>query len=109
MKRARTTFVCQQCGTSNPGYLGRCPGCGAWNSMVETIEERAVTGERKTVTAIAEPVLLKQVDSSASDRVRVPISELDRVLGGGLVPGSLVLLGGDPGIGKSTLVLQAAS
>ncbi len=77
--------------------------------MVETVEERRPSGEPKLVTAISEPVALQSVNSAATDRLRVPISELDRVLGGGLVPGSLVLLGGDPGIGKSTLVLQAAT
>jgi DNA repair protein RadA/Sms len=110
MRKAKTTFVCQQCGVSSPGYLGRCPGCGAWNSMVETLEERRSVGDGSAIKASgAAPVRLRQVDSAASDRVRVPISELDRVLGGGIVPGSLVLLGGDPGIGKSTLVLQAAA
>src|SRR4051812_28011308 len=109
MRKAKTTFVCQQCGASSPGYLGRCPNCGAWNSMVETIEERRPAGDPPATVGVTAPVKLAQVDSAASDRVRVPISELDRVLGGGIVPGSLVLLGGDPGIGKSTLVLQAAS
>src|SRR5688500_9523567 len=109
MRKAKTSFVCQQCGVASPGYLGRCPGCGAWNSMVETIEERRSGGEGSALKGVATPVKLTQVDSAATDRVRVPITELDRVLGGGIVPGSLVLLGGDPGIGKSTLVLQAAS
>ena len=77
--------------------------------MVETIEERRPVGDGPAKVGAAAPVKLTQVDSAASDRVRVPITELDRVLGGGIVPGSLVLLGGDPGIGKSTLVLQAAS
>jgi DNA repair protein RadA/Sms len=78
--------------------------------MVETLEERKPTGDGSVIkSGGAAPVRLRQVDSAASDRVRVPISELDRVLGGGIVPGSLVLLGGDPGIGKSTLVLQAAA
>ncbi|HKG26787.1 MAG TPA: DNA repair protein RadA, partial [Thermomicrobiales bacterium] len=109
MRKAKTTFVCQQCGASSPGYLGRCPSCGTWNSMVETIEERHPSSEVKSLVGVSVPVKLVEVDSAASDRVRVPISELDRVLGGGIVAGSLVLLGGDPGIGKSTLVLQAAS
>jgi DNA repair protein RadA/Sms len=77
--------------------------------MVETIEERRPAGDAPATVGVTAPVKLAHVDSAASDRVRVPISELDRVLGGGIVPGSLVLLGGDPGIGKSTLVLQAAS
>ena len=107
--KPRTSFVCQQCGASSPAYLGRCPGCGTWNTMVETIEERRAMGAaaRPRGRATAQP--LSAVGASASDRITVPILELDRVLGGGLVPGSLVLIGGDPGIGKSTLVLQAAS
>lgn len=110
MKRAKTVFICQQCGTSNPGYLGRCPSCGAWNSMVETVEDRRPAGDGPSRTAaVGTPVPLSSVGSAEANRVHVPISELDRVLGGGIVPGSLVLLGGDPGIGKSTLVLQAAA
>jgi DNA repair protein RadA/Sms len=111
MAKPRTTFVCQQCGYVSPGFLGRCPNCGQWNSMVETIEERrpggASVGTRARGAARAQP--LREVGSAQVDRVTVPIQELDRVLGGGLVPGSLVLIGGDPGIGKSTLVLQTAA
>ncbi|MBA3416972.1 MAG: DNA repair protein RadA [Chloroflexia bacterium] len=109
MAKPRTSFVCQQCGASSPAYLGRCPGCGTWNTMVETIEERrpGVTGGKPRAIARAQPLIA--VGSSGAERIPVPIVELDRVLGGGLVPGSLVLIGGDPGIGKSTLVLQMAS
>ena len=109
MAKPRTMFICQQCGAGSPGYLGRCPSCQSWNSMVETIEDRgprALTG-RPLESSRAQ--LLNAVDSVGADRIPVPIAELDRVLGGGLVAGSLVLIGGDPGIGKSTLVLQAAS
>lgn len=109
MAKPRTTFVCQQCGVGSPAYLGRCPGCGSWNSMVETIEDRrpgAVAARSRPVTR-AQP--LNAVGSAQTERIAVPIEEFNRVLGGGLVPGSLVLIGGDPGIGKSTLVLQAAS
>lgn len=109
MARARTHYVCQQCGATSPAYLGRCPGCGSWQTMVETRESRdAPTGRvaRRSTTA---PVPLSDVGASDADRVPVAIGELDRVLGGGIVPGSLVLIGGDPGIGKSTLVLQAAA
>src|SRR5215211_4146599 len=109
MRKSKTLFVCQQCGASSPGYLGRCPNCSAWNSMVETIEERRPAGDAPAKVGVAAPVKLTLVDSADRDRVRVPMSEIDRVLGGGIVPGSLVLLGGDPGIGKSTLVLQVAS
>jgi DNA repair protein RadA/Sms len=107
--KVKTTFICQQCGAASPAFLGRCPGCSAWNSMIETIEERrqpALAAVRRT---IERPQPLSALGASAVERIPVPITELDRVLGGGLVPGTLVLIGGDPGIGKSTLVLQAAA
>ncbi len=110
MPKVRTTWVCQQCGAISPGYLGKCPACGEWHTMVETIEERTSTA-RVSSRGGAAPVLqpLGEVSPKGQERHVVPISELNRVLGGGLVPGSLVLVGGDPGIGKSTLILQAAS
>jgi DNA repair protein RadA/Sms len=107
--KVKTSFICQQCGASSHAYLGRCPGCGAWNSMIETIEERTQptrVGARRPAEL---PQPLTALGATAIERIPVPISELDRVLGGGLVPGTLVLIGGDPGIGKSTLVLQAAA
>ncbi|MCC6313069.1 MAG: DNA repair protein RadA [Thermomicrobiales bacterium] len=108
MAKPRTSFVCQQCGVSSPAYLGRCPGCNAWNTMVETLEERRTGGgpARRRMTARAQP--LTALGAAQAGRLPVPLIELDRVLGGGLVAGSLVLIGGDPGIGKSTLVLQTA-
>ena len=111
MAKTKTSWVCQQCGYVSPAYLGRCPSCGTWNSMVETIEDRRPggSGARPRGIARVEAQPLNAVGASATDRIGVPIQELDRVLGGGLVPGSLVLVGGDPGIGKSTLVLQAAA
>jgi DNA repair protein RadA/Sms len=118
MARAKTStkWVCQQCGYMSPAYLGRCPGCESWHTMVETVEERrpaSGVGSGAAVTRGGRPQQhaqrLDSIGSAAIDRIPVPISELDRVLGGGLVPGSLVLVGGDPGIGKSTLVLQTAA
>ncbi|HEV2527246.1 MAG TPA: DNA repair protein RadA [Thermomicrobiales bacterium] len=116
MARTKTTtkWVCQQCGYNSPAYLGRCPGCETWHSMVETVEERRpAAGSGGGAVRAGRPQQRAQqlgsVGSAAIDRIPVPISELDRVLGGGLVPGSLVLVGGDPGIGKSTLVLQTAA
>ena len=108
MAKPKTTFVCQQCGASSPGYLGRCPSCRSWNTMVETIEERRPEGVRTVPRAAARAQPLAAIDSSLAARQPVLQSEVNRVLGGGLVPGSLVLIGGDPGIGKSTLVLQIA-
>jgi DNA repair protein RadA/Sms len=110
MAKAKTSYVCQQCGYVSPGFLGRCPNCSTWGSIVETIEDRrtgSTSGSRIRATARAQP--LSSVGSAAIDRISVPIEELNRVLGGGLVGGSLVLIGGDPGIGKSTLVLQTAA
>src|SRR5262245_8835505 len=109
MPKVKTSFVCQQCGAVSPAYLGRCPACGSWNSMVETIEERRPQGTRRSARATERAIHLDEIGMSESDRQVIPIDELNRVLGGGLVPGSLVLIGGDPGIGKSTLVLQAAA
>jgi DNA repair protein RadA/Sms len=107
--KAKTSFICQQCGAASPAYLGRCPGCNAWNSMIETIEERRPATLSAVRRPSERPRPLTALGASAIERIPVPITELDRVLGGGLVPGTLVLIGGDPGIGKSTLVLQAAA
>lgn len=110
MKPPSTVFVCQSCGAQARKWLGRCLDCGKWNSLVEEplttagpnpVSRPALTGER------ARPYV--DIDSFDADRVTTGISELDRVLGGGMVPGSLILLGGEPGIGKSTLLLQAAA
>ncbi|MCO5215013.1 MAG: DNA repair protein RadA [Thermomicrobiales bacterium] len=112
MAKKRTTWICQQCGASSPAFLGRCPGCGEWNTMVETLGVRAEsTGKGNRVRLIdAESRLtpLSQIAPQGESRIPLGISEFNRVLGGGLVPGALVLIGGDPGIGKSTLILQAA-
>lgn len=111
MPKTRTKYVCQSCGHESPAFYGRCPECGEWNSMIETIDvvpERS-GDRRQTRTAAPSVSSLDSVISAEEHRHEVPINELNRVLGGGLVPGSLVLVGGDPGIGKSTLLLQAAS
>src|SRR5262245_57564186 len=98
MAKPKTSYVCQQCGYTSPGYLGRCPNCGTWNSLVETIEERRPGGGGARSRAVARAQPLASVGSAETDRIGVPIEELNRVLGGGLVAGSLVLVGGDPGI-----------
>lgn len=109
MAKVRSTYVCQQCGHVSPSALGRCPTCGTWGSLVETLEAAPSPGRPNgTVGLPAQPVRLSELQKVDVPRIAVPIGELSRVLGGGLVPGSLVLIGGDPGIGKSTLVLQAA-
>lgn len=111
MAKKRTTWICQQCGASSPAFLGRCPGCGEWNTMVETLDARSETPTRGKVARVdAETRLtpLDRIEPQGESRIALGISEFNRVLGGGLVPGELVLIGGDPGIGKSTLILQAA-
>ena len=109
MAKVRSTYVCQQCGHVSPSALGRCPTCGTWGSLVETLEAAPTPGRPNgTVGLPAQPVRLSELQKVDVPRIAVPSGELSRVLGGGLVPGSLVLIGGDPGIGKSTLVLQAA-
>jgi DNA repair protein RadA/Sms len=109
MGKVRTAFVCQECGVSSPKWMGRCADCGAWNSFVE--ERHAPEGEirARNLSTSGTPRPYSEVSPDAADRQTTGIEEFDRVLGGGLVPGSLVLLGGDPGIGKSTLLLQVAS
>ncbi len=111
MPKTHTKFVCQQCGGQYPTGYGRCPGCGSWNSLVETIDRPAGTrsGFPRVASSSAAPVPLADVESIAYRRLQVPLEEFNRVLGGGIVPGSLVLLGGDPGIGKSTLLLQVSN
>jgi len=110
----KTVFACQECGAQSSKWLGRCNECGAWNSFVEErpVPEAVTTasaGKRYTLAAAAGPQLYADIDIVQADRLTTGIGEFDRVLGGGVVPGSLVLLGGEPGIGKSTLLLQAAA
>ncbi|MCL4747715.1 MAG: DNA repair protein RadA [Burkholderiaceae bacterium] len=109
MARAKSQYVCSECGGSSPKWLGRCPHCEAWNTLLETVEQDRP--EARNRFASLAPMQSVQVlgDVDAGDLARVPtgIAEFDRVLGGGLVDGSVVLIGGDPGIGKSTLLLQA--
>ena len=108
MPKARTVFACQACGFQSPRWLGRCPDCQGWNTLVE--ERAETTPDAKGYTAPGTPATalpLTEVRAAETARQQSGIGELDRVLGGGVVPGSVVLIGGDPGIGKSTLVLQA--
>ncbi len=117
MPKTYTKYICQQCGYESAKYLGRCPDCSAWNSLVETVEPSASAGRASGSGQRAasggslishQPTPLPEVRAIAHRRLSTGISEMDRVLGGGLVPGSVVLVGGEPGIGKSTLLLQAA-
>jgi DNA repair protein RadA/Sms len=110
MPKIKTFFQCQTCGYVSPKWLGRCPDCGAWNSLVEEKKE-TVTRHSSLVTHLgkSEPQPLSSITGEYGQRTSTGIKELDRVLGGGVVAGSVVLIGGDPGIGKSTLLLQALS
>ena len=113
MARAQSRYVCQSCGDAVLRWEGQCRACGAWNSLVETVIREPSKGSRAGSPRLtdASPVArpLAEIGDPDVPRLTVGIGELDRVLGGGLVPGSLILLGGEPGIGKSTLLLQAAA
>ncbi|HYA85734.1 MAG TPA: DNA repair protein RadA [Nitrospirota bacterium] len=104
--KSKTVFVCQACGSQSPRWMGKCPDCGAWNTMVEEQMERPKAVGSSKRGGVSEPVMLGEIQARDEDRFMTRIGELDRVLGGGIVAGSVVLIGGDPGIGKSTLVLQ---
>ncbi|HPD34333.1 MAG TPA: ATPase domain-containing protein, partial [Candidatus Kapabacteria bacterium] len=104
--KSKTIFVCSNCGTRSARWQGRCPTCGAWNSFVEEeVEQHTI---KRTTQQGQEPILISQIQSDSTSRILTGIEEFDRVLGGGMVQGSVVLLGGDPGIGKSTLLLQVS-
>ena len=103
--KSKAVFICQNCGFNSPKWLGRCPSCGEWNSLIEEIAEEI---QADYSFPPSEPVLYKEVKGAKKKRAKTGIEELDRVLGGGVVLGSLVLIGGEPGIGKSTLLLQVS-
>ncbi|HEX6705081.1 MAG TPA: DNA repair protein RadA [Albitalea sp.] len=107
MAKDKSIFTCSECGGTSPKWLGRCPSCSAWNTLVESVAE-APSRNRYQSLAKSQPVAtLSEIEASEVDRQPTGIEELDRVLGGGIVAGGVVLIGGDPGIGKSTLLLQA--
>ncbi len=103
--KEKTAFVCQSCGAKAPKWMGRCPSCGEWETLIEELEEAA---EAEFAFPASEPILYNEIKQVEKKRIHTGIKELDRVLGGGLVLGSLVLIGGEPGIGKSTLLLQVS-
>jgi DNA repair protein RadA/Sms len=111
MARVRSRYVCQSCGATQPGWMGRCPGCGEWNTLVETVVEAPTAGAPATAQVLIrnKPLPLSEIATQRDEHLPVPMEELSRVLGGGIVPGSVTLLSGDPGIGKSTLLLQLAA
>ena len=110
MAKTKSVYVCQNCGNESAKWIGKCPACNEWNTYVEEIVARNVAPAKIQFAGVEvnkqKPVLISEVETTKESRIDTRSNELNRVLGGGLVPGSLVLIGGDPGIGKSTLVLQ---
>ncbi len=112
MVKKKTKFFCNSCGYESPKWLGRCPGCGDWNTMVEEVEvvSKGPKGSFLHSTSVSQKAVpIISVETEEAPRIETELKELNRVLGGGVVPGSLVLIGGDPGIGKSTLLLQVSA
>jgi len=109
MAKTRTHWVCQNCGRTTPREMGRCPGCGEWSTMVEVIEKPSAPAAGLPRVPGSEPRRLSEIGTEGLERLPLPLGEFARVLGGGVVPGSLILVGGDPGIGKSTLLLQTGA
>ena len=114
MAKEKTNYVCTECGGTSAKWLGKCPACNAWNTLVEQVAQPAGGAANNrfgtpfaALGGTAELAVLSEIEASDVDRTPTGIDELDRVLGGGIVPGGVTLIGGDPGIGKSTLLLQA--
>lgn len=108
MAKAKTVFMCQECGYESPKWMGRCPGCQNWNTLVEETIRPAVPSSGLSAAPASKPSRLSEVLLEEEPRIKTEMAELNRVLGGGVVPASLTLVGGDPGIGKSTLLLQTS-
>jgi DNA repair protein RadA/Sms len=110
--KSRTQFICNHCGSVHPKWLGKCPDCGTWDALEEykapTPDARAPVSQTGNIAQGGEALTLSQIDEAESQRTPTSIGEFDRILGGGIVPGSVILVGGEPGIGKSTLLLQVA-
>ncbi len=109
MAQTKTIYTCQNCGAQSPKWMGKCTSCGEWNTLVEeVVSKKTTTSKLSAQISGNQPLTLENVRAIKNQRISVGIDEFNRVLGGGIVPGSLILLGGDPGIGKSTLALQMA-
>jgi len=112
MAKTKTVFFCRNCGNESPKWVGKCPACGEWNSYVEETVVTGKAGKQSATNRISgpasKPIAIQDIPAGKEQRIDLQNAEMNRVLGGGLVPGSLVLVGGEPGIGKSTLMLQIA-
>ena len=108
MAKVKSKYVCQQCGYETARYMGKCPECGQWDTFIEEVSVKDAQVSHKIIDNVSPPVLIRDIETDKEIRTSTNIAELDRVLGGGLVKGSLVLLAGDPGIGKSTILLQTS-
>ena len=109
MAKGKSIYSCSECGATSPKWQGQCPGCGEWNTLVESVAEKPGGHRFESLTPVARLMNLSEIETRESERIATGIAEFDRALGGGLVAGGVVLIGGDPGIGKSTLLLQALS
>lgn len=109
MVKSKTQYVCSECGAGSPKWQGQCPGCGEWNTLLETVVEKSGGHRFQSLAPATQLQVLSEIEPRESERLPTGIGEFDRALGGGLVAGAVVLIGGDPGIGKSTLLLQALS
>ena len=107
MAKDKSIYTCSECGATSPRWLGKCPGCSAWNTLTESVAETPGKNRYQSLAAAQPVTTLSEIEATDVDRQPTGIDELDRVLGGGIVAGGVVLIGGDPGIGKSTLLLQA--
>ena len=109
MAKGKSIYSCSECGATSPKWQGQCPGCGEWNTLVESVAEKPGGHRFESLTPVARLVNLSEIETRETERIATGVAEFDRALGGGLVAGGVVLIGGDPGIGKSTLLLQALS
>ena len=108
MAKVKSKYVCQNCGYESTGYLGKCPECSSWASFVEEVSSNSTVTKAVEILDNNPPMKLSEIEMNTELRTSTGISEFDRVLGGGIVKGSLILLAGDPGIGKSTILLQTS-
>lgn len=108
MAKNKTIYICQECGYESPKWMGKCPECGNWNTMVEEIIDKSKNDNQIASIGFSKPLNINEIELTDEERYNTSMEEFDRVLGGGIVRGSLILVGGDPGIGKSTLLLQVS-